>query len=405
VWRLVQRFMPFLSSPYTEVVHLYRKLLTGAEKPPPRWEMCARTTHRFFGHLLDSLLHRERAADRAPGEDRVGQVRRVFAAVRGAVTARVAASGAFDRHSRCRPALLVILILILPFTALPRQAAVAKLEGMGVQVGTPDILQDRKFLKIMYKDFSVQKTDFFQNILYGVGFIRRQEEHALVSPGEETRWMAALLRPAVSYVAAANRVVVPEYLLQPPIFHPSFPLNLNLGGLGVMLARAVVDGAVGRGAVFTAAGRLLGPGSPGNFTLGRPGEPGAVLARPATCLVERWGAAGLDTPDMLSRSRTDSALGLAGLETALAALETALQTEGGALLPALEGRDPQAVLLLQHARLQCEAGTLQARDLARTVGGRLLGRERLRAELTQLPAWSHYLFCPEPAQPQCGPVL
>lgn len=59
-----------------------------------------------------------------------------------------------------------------------------------IQVGTPDILQDRKFLKIMYKvgfhafskeatngnvsfqDFQVQKTDFFQNILYGMTFTR-----------------------------------------------------------------------------------------------------------------------------------------------------------------------------------------------------------------------------------------
>ena len=60
---------------------------------------------------------------------------------------------------------------------------------MTVQVGTPDILTDRKFLKIMYKDLSVQKTDFFQNIQYGMAFMRRREEHELVSPGEETRWL------------------------------------------------------------------------------------------------------------------------------------------------------------------------------------------------------------------------
>ena len=38
-------------------------------------------------------------------------------------------------------------------------------------------------------------------------------------------------------------------------------MNLNLGGLGVMVARAIVDGVAGHGAVFTAAGRLLGPHS------------------------------------------------------------------------------------------------------------------------------------------------
>ena len=70
-----------------------------------------------------------------------------------------------------------------------RQAALDKLAAMTVQVGTPDILTDRKFLKIMYKDLSVQKTDFFQNMQYGMAFRRRREEHELVSPGEETRWL------------------------------------------------------------------------------------------------------------------------------------------------------------------------------------------------------------------------
>ena len=57
---------------------------------------------------------------------------------------------------------------------------------------------------------------------------------------------------------------------------------------------------------------------------------------------------------MLGRSRQDSALGLASLETVLAAFASFLAVDGASLLPALEHLDPQAVLLLQHARLQCE---------------------------------------------------
>ena len=41
-----------------QVVHLYQKLLTGMRKAPPRWQFCAEITHKFFGHLLNSLLHR-----------------------------------------------------------------------------------------------------------------------------------------------------------------------------------------------------------------------------------------------------------------------------------------------------------------------------------------------------------
>jgi len=383
IWRLVHSYMPFLSRQFTEVVHLYRKLLTGARKPPPRWQFCAGITHKFFAHLLDSLLHREQILELGTRES---EVQRIFAGLRQAVSSKVSSSNAFDFHSR--------------------QAALDKLNNMKVQVGTPDILQDRKFLKIMYKDFQVQKTDFFQNILYGMTFARKREEHALVSPGEETRWLPALLLSEVTYVASANRVVIPEYLLQPPVFHPANPVNLNLGGLGVMLARAIVDGVAGHGAVFTAAGRLLGGSGQGsNYTLGRGALSGHVLETPSNCLMEAWGSASLDTPDMLGRSRKDSALGLASLETVLAAFASFLAVDGASLLPALEHLDPQAVLLLQHARLQCEVQSLEARDLARTTRTRLLARERMVGEFSQLPDFSHFFFCAEPEGAQCGPVL
>ena len=56
VWQLVQKFMPYLSKTFTEVMDLYRKFLTGAQKPLQRWEFCAETTEQFFGHLMDSLF-------------------------------------------------------------------------------------------------------------------------------------------------------------------------------------------------------------------------------------------------------------------------------------------------------------------------------------------------------------
>ena len=63
-----------------------------------------------------------------------------------------------------------------------------------------------------------------------------------------------LLSDRVSFVPSANKVVVPEYLLRPPLFHPGYPYNVNLGGLGVRLAEAVVEGVLGTGSVFTASG-------------------------------------------------------------------------------------------------------------------------------------------------------
>ena len=81
---------------------------------------------------------------------------------------------------------------------------------------------------------------------------------------------------------------------------------------------------------------------------------------------------------MLSRSREDSALGLASLEAVLAAFASFLAVDGASLLPALEHLDPQAVLLLQHARLQCEVDRAHFLNRTRNMffAGSKLGGER-----------------------------
>ena len=58
-----------------------------------------------------------------PGEDRVGEVQRMFAGLREAVAARVADSTTFSYHSR--------------------QAAVDKLHAMGVQVSSCRVVASR----------------------------------------------------------------------------------------------------------------------------------------------------------------------------------------------------------------------------------------------------------------------
>ena len=89
-----------------------------------------------------------------------------------------------------------------------RRAAITKLKNMTVQIGTPDFLMNRDYLKFMYKDLLVQKTDFFQNILYGVLFLRKREEYMLVSPSEETRF----LFPNTHFLCGCSKKASPFYI-------------------------------------------------------------------------------------------------------------------------------------------------------------------------------------------------
>ena len=138
--------------------------------------------------------------------DRTIVVQRMFDRIRDSVLRSVSVSREFDYHSR--------------------QEAVDKIHAMTVQVGTPKLLRNKKFLKEMYKDIQVQRRDFFQNMLYGMAFLRKWEEHSLVSPGEEKRWLRNLLLDEVTYVPTANKIVIPELLLQPPNFHSGIKLKV-----------------------------------------------------------------------------------------------------------------------------------------------------------------------------------
>ena len=57
IWQLVHTYMPYLSSTYTEVMNMYLKFQTGAQKPLQRWEFCYDVTQKFFGHLMDSIYY------------------------------------------------------------------------------------------------------------------------------------------------------------------------------------------------------------------------------------------------------------------------------------------------------------------------------------------------------------
>ena len=314
-------------------------------------------------------------------DERELAIQRIFSQIRDSVGHKVSVSTQFDYFTR--------------------QTAIDKLHAMSIQIGTPNILKDRKFLKIMYKDLSVQNEDFFQNILYGMTFLRRRQEHTLMSPGEETRWLPNLLGSRVTYSPAANKVIIPEYLLSEPLFHPNYPANVLFGGIGSMIAESIVDGVAGIGGVFTATGRILDGSQTGNFTLSRAEKPNAALEDASHCLISSWQHQGVDTLDQLKKSAVNNAISAAGLQAAYAALTETFLAEGGQLLPSLETVDPQAVFFLQYAQLHCSLATQQQADMDRTLLARLPGESKLRGIMAAIPDFRHYFFCSESDDDVC----
>jgi predicted metalloendopeptidase len=403
MWQLVQVYMPYLSKQFREVLELYRKTLTGAQKPLERWEMCEITTERFFGHLMNAMFFRQEEKKNAVlVRERQPLAQKLFDYIKHNVAKSLSVSEGYDYASR--------------------RAAMAKLKNMTVQIGTPDFLLDRQYLKLMYNHLLVQKSDFFQNIQYGVIFLRKREEFSLVSPGEESRWLDRLNDNGVSYSPTGNKVILPEVMLLPPFFHPGYPNSINLGGLGVRMAEAVISGVVGYGLLYDVRGVLQYPGGVSAVAAGHMTntsaigvvftEPLLAFDRVTQCLNEKYSELGVDTPDYLNKCRVSSAMSVSAVRQTVITLEDMLELETGQLLPAMETQDPQSLFFLSYAQSLCSKRTFKQRDIDRTTShgwdhrDELLDEERLEGTLSQLPQFRHFFFCTSLSEEtNCGNIV
>ena len=395
MWQVASAFMPYLAKPFREIGDLYRKSLTGVQRELDRWEFCEFTTERFFGHLITSMYAKESRKTYALNERRQKVAKKLFDYIKHNVMKSVTLSNNYDYPTR--------------------RAALDKLKNMTIQIGTPDFLLDKAYLKIMYKDLMVQNTDFFQNILYGVAYLRKWEERVLVSPAEETRWLGAVSELSVSYVTSVNKIVIPELNLRPPLFHPGSPNSVNLGGLGVKITKAMLRGVIGQGLLFDSNGTLLvQPELPGMIAANRTvpyakdypsSDPRAVLKANTRCLVSKMNELKIDDPVFVGKCGTTSTLNVAALRQTFIALEDVLDFERGIVLPAMETYDPQALFFLTYAQSMCVHRTPEQLDIDRTGSNHLLEKQTLETSLSQMPEFHEYYYCSYDSDLDCGRIV
>lgn len=237
------------------------------------------------------------------------------------------------------------------------------------------------------------------------------------------RWLESLHLQEVSYITAANKIIVPELFLSPPLFHAGYPNSVNMGGLGVRMAQAMLEGVLGRGLLFDSSGRLViqTEGGISNMSITSTAtaavaatssryessynDPRSILEVDAQCIVDKYTRVGVDTLGQLQKCRLDSAINVAALKEALLTLEDILELEKGILLPAMETFDPQSVFFLSYAQSLCAHETDFQRDIDRTSGSSLLNRIKLEGALSQLPEFYHFYFCSYDSSLNCGKIV
>ncbi|XP_054286283.1 endothelin-converting enzyme 2-like [Macrosteles quadrilineatus] len=367
MWRLTDSFLPYLSEKFRNTVAGYRRELFGEHQQLPRWEMCIKTMQKFMGFGLAVLLQNH--AEDFQKDTLV--VEEIFRDVMREVKRSVRNAGWLPQELQ--------------------EHMNSKLMSMVVEVGLPTggtFLSDTN-LEEVYRQLFVINRDFFQNVKYGIAYLQKQQQLRLSKFDGIYRWVDAASSHdlKVRYVAAANKVVVPQALLREPYFHPDYPLAVLFGGLGVEISSAVVEAITPWNVLYADDGTLIDRMHPAVDQSGR------SFFHPTSCLRQWWGKEGFASSQASEMATYNALIKLSGVNIALKTMQAHLAHLPHTHQPALESYDDGHLFFITFAQSVCSVTSPEQKDLDETVDNILDDKSMLSVVLSQVKDFAKLFSC------------
>ncbi|GLH02073.1 Protein gone early [Gryllus bimaculatus] len=239
MWVVASSYIPYLNFEVRDIEMTYHRVLTGAQVPAERWETCITTLEKYMGLALAALV--EQSSHNAERDATIKQINQMFDNIRDAVRSSLAKAYWFDKELQ--------------------ELALQKINTMSLQVGVSSSVVNDQYLKTFYNRLQIQRNDFFRNIRNAREFQMSYLNKKLMEPQEEYKWIDAAVGKNVAYIPTANKIVVPQWMLSPPLYNPQYPTSVQYGGLGVEIAYAVVSAVLPPNILFDGEGVLLNENS------------------------------------------------------------------------------------------------------------------------------------------------
>ena len=297
--RYLTQVAPFLNQAFGKArFDFFGRLLTGQQVPTERWRRGVSLVNGYLGDALGRLY-----VEKHFPESSKRRVQTLVDTVVRAYGQAIAASGWLSAEAKAE--------------------ARRKLDRLRVEIGYPDAWRS-------YRGFDVRRGDLFGNIDRG----RRAdaEFRMTVNRGQADPryWLLTPQTPNASYTAAANEMLVPAAILQPPFFDAMAEDAVNYGAIGAIVAHEIGHGLDDRGRFFDAGGRVRDWWR---------STDSAEYTRRAGILIEQFSryepAAGARVDGV--RTSRENLSDLSGLSIALAAYHLSLGGRRGPLIDDLTG--------------------------------------------------------------------
>ncbi|XP_039296452.1 endothelin-converting enzyme 2 isoform X4 [Nilaparvata lugens] len=363
IWRLVVKYLPYLSEKFRHPYNMFRKDLYGEVEPTERWEFCVSTLQKFMSFGLSAMIQRKSHSFHQDYK----VVNDMFEEIVRSVKRNIASSD-LDQHLR--------------------EHLLDKINSLGLKVGFADNMVHDTYLDTFYTELIITPTDFFQNIMSGEAFLQDFDKRRLKAPASEYRWISTMSSPHldVQYLVSRNEVLVPVARLMSPFFDPEYPLPLLYGTLGTALAQAILSSLSPSNLHFAGDGTLLSPD--------HPALPPAMLASqsPFQC-IHAWLARHSTTHQLRNTTTLEAMLAVAGIRQAYQALHSALSTYPHIHQPGFEYYENEAIFFVTYAQSLCILKTPQQKAMEYMLGTRLDDSLLLDAVLAQSKEFTTAFSC------------
>lgn len=225
-WDLLNRSAEYLSSDFVNEDYKFNsEFLSGSKKIKERWKRVVQTTNGALGEPLGQLYVKKYF----PPESKQKML---------------------DLVNNLKKALKSRIENLEWMTAPTKEAALAKLEKMGVKIGYPDKWED-------YSKLDIEPDSYMLNVRRANYFEYNKNLDKFGKPVDPEKWGMTPQTVNAGYNPVKNDITFPAGILQPPFFDPKADDAVNYGAIGVVIGHEMTHGFDDQGRRFDKDGNMV----------------------------------------------------------------------------------------------------------------------------------------------------
>jgi len=225
-WNLVNRSADFLSSDFVnEDFKFNSEFLSGSKKIRQRWERVVDMTNNVVGEPLGELY----VTKFFPPESKEKMIALV---------------------DNLKKALKIRIENLEWMGDSTKQAALAKLEVMGVKIGYPDKWED-------YSKLEIEPDSYVLNVRRAEIFSYQKNLDKFGKPVDKEKWGMTPQTVNAGYNPLMNDITFPAAILQPPFFYANADDAVNYGAIGMVIGHEMTHGFDDQGRNFDKDGNMI----------------------------------------------------------------------------------------------------------------------------------------------------